>query len=74
VYVKQNLRPRFREYEPAQAKTRRGLHDPAVNSCKKVSRDFIALPRWVKAQTQKPYPDLVSSSSASLLTHCHCGW
>lgn len=74
VYLKQNLRPRFREYEPAWAKTRRGLHDPAVNCSKKVSRDFIAHPGWVQAQTQKQYPDVVSGSPASLLTRCHCGW
>ena len=73
VYLKQNFRSRFREYEPVWAKTRRGLHDPAENR-HKISRDFIAHPRWVQAQTQKLYPDLVSGSPTSLLTRCLCGW
>lgn len=72
MYLKQNLRPRFRKCEPAWAKARRGLHDPAVNRCKKVSHAFIVHLRWAQAWTQKQYPDTVSCSPTSLLTCCHC--
>lgn len=44
VYLEQNLRLKFREYEPGWAKTGWGLHDPAEKCCKKVPRDFFARP------------------------------